>query len=245
MADSNEVLIRLLAAVLFGAAIGFERQWHQHKAGLQTNALVSLGSALFVSVNMLTPGDASPTRIASMVVSGIGFLCAGVIMRQGLSVMGLNTAATMWCAAGVGVLAGMSHVWQAGLATVIIILANSILRTISRYLDERQMATSAAVVHYLVTANCPDAKLTAVRAVLASQCTAGWLELRSLHHERSGPGETVVRADLMSRGNSDQRLEQIIAELGSKLGIAEAGWEVIPQEDSSPATLVMSSDARR
>src|SRR5258705_8947493 len=108
--NSGQVL-GLLAAVLFGALIGFERQLRGHPAGLHTNALVALGSAAFVIASVLV-GDASgPARIAGQVVTGVGFLCAGVIMHQGVTVRGINTAATVWCASAVGVLAGFGQLW--------------------------------------------------------------------------------------------------------------------------------------
>jgi putative Mg2+ transporter-C (MgtC) family protein len=87
-------------------SIGFERQWRQCLAGLRTNTLVALGAASFVMFSGLVPGDNIPTRVAAQVVSGIGFLGAGLIFKEGLSVHGLNTAATLRCSAAVGVVAG-------------------------------------------------------------------------------------------------------------------------------------------
>src|SRR5215470_4416785 len=104
--------LHILIALALGAAIGIERQWRQRRAGLRTHALVAVGAAAFVSVSVMVPQDSSPTRIASYVVSGIGFLGAGVILREGFNVRGLNTAATMWCSAAAGVLTGwgvMAH----------------------------------------------------------------------------------------------------------------------------------------
>ena len=96
-------------ALACGALIGSERQVRQRMAGLRTNALVALGAAGFVTFSQLMPGpDTSPTRVAAQVVSGIGFLGAGIIFRDGFAVHGLNTAATLWCAAGVGLMAGAS-----------------------------------------------------------------------------------------------------------------------------------------
>ena len=85
-----EVVLRLAVALACGALIGIERQYRQHSAGLRTSALVATGSALFVLVAALTPGDTSPLRVAAQVVSGVGFLCAGVIIRDGLNIRGLN-----------------------------------------------------------------------------------------------------------------------------------------------------------
>lgn len=103
-------ILHLTLAVALGAIIGAERQWRQRMAGLRTNALVATGAAIFILSSVSTSPD-SPGRIAAQIVSGIGFLGAGVIMRQGMNISGLNTAATLWCSAGVGVLAGAVIQW--------------------------------------------------------------------------------------------------------------------------------------
>ena len=92
--DAQDIAVRLGVAVLFGGIIGFERQWRQRMAGLRTIALVATGAAGFVVFSMMVSGDDSSTRVAAQVVSGVGFLGAGVILREGINVTGLNTAAT-------------------------------------------------------------------------------------------------------------------------------------------------------
>src|SRR5258708_17122987 len=106
--------ISLGMATLAGACIGFERQWRQRMAGLRTNTLVAIGAASFVIFEGLFPDDGSPTRVAAQVVSGIGFLGAGIIFREGVQVSGLNTAATLWCSAAVGLLARSGPPLHAG-----------------------------------------------------------------------------------------------------------------------------------
>src|ERR1700678_427 len=108
--------LRVTCAMLCGSLIGVERQWKQRSARLRTYTLVSLGSALFVTVGCLVK-DSSPTRIASYVVSGVGFLGAGVIMRSGFNIRGINTAATIWCCSAVGMVAGYSFYSFAIVAT--------------------------------------------------------------------------------------------------------------------------------
>ena len=115
--------MRISAAILLGAVIGAERQWRQHVAGMKTNALVAIGAALFVALSDLSSHDASPTRIAAQVVSGVGFLGAGLLMRDEFSVKGLNTAATLWCAAAIGVLCGAGHQSYAMIGTGVLLLA--------------------------------------------------------------------------------------------------------------------------
>src|SRR5271154_1537115 len=99
-------LVNLGTAALLGIVIGFERQFRQQPAGLRTITLVSVGAAMFVSLSHLMHDTDSPTRVASYIVSGIGFIGGGVILREGLNVRGLATAATLWCSAAVGTLAG-------------------------------------------------------------------------------------------------------------------------------------------
>ena len=120
--------IRLLVGFFLGVGIGIERQWLRRRAILKTNVLVTLGSAMFVMLSIMTPGDASPTRISAQIVSGVGFLGGGVILREGASVRGTNTAATLWCAAAIGTLVGAGHLVQAYFGTFAVVSANLLLR---------------------------------------------------------------------------------------------------------------------
>src|ERR1700738_3821542 len=113
--DVVDFVGRAAVALALGAVIGVERQWRQRMAGLRTNALVALGAALFelFGVLMANKQGIDPTRIAAYVVSGVGFLGAGVILRDGVNVRGINTAATIWCSSAVGVLAGAGSLVEA------------------------------------------------------------------------------------------------------------------------------------
>ena len=117
----------LIAAVVLGALIGFERQLRGHPAGLHTDALVALGAAAYVVAGALLGDHAGQARIAGQVVTGVGFLCAGVIMHQGVTVRGINTAATVWSAAAVGMLAGFGQLWWSAIVAALVISANFIL----------------------------------------------------------------------------------------------------------------------
>jgi putative Mg2+ transporter-C (MgtC) family protein len=113
-----EVLLRLAVAAALGAAVGVERELRERQAGLRTHLLVCLGSALFTLVSAYGFSEwgarVDPTRIAAQIVTGIGFLGAGAIIRQGLSVRGLTTAATLWLVAAIGMAAGAGY-WEAAL----------------------------------------------------------------------------------------------------------------------------------
>ena len=124
--------IRLGLALLLGAFIGAERQWRQRMAGLRTNSLVAGGAAMFVMLSALTSGADDSFRIAGQVVSGIGFLGAGVILRDGLNITGLNTAATLWCSAAIGTLAGYGMYGSALMGAIGVIATNVCLRPIGK-----------------------------------------------------------------------------------------------------------------
>jgi putative Mg2+ transporter-C (MgtC) family protein len=144
--DGWEALLRLAIACALGAAIGFEREIRDREAGIRTHLLVSLGSALFTIVSaygfheFLVSGDnvvrTDPTRIAAQIVTGIGFLGAGAIIREGLSIRGLTTAATLWVVAAIGMACGAGYYWPAAAATVLTILALWPLRILAYQLIE-------------------------------------------------------------------------------------------------------------
>lgn len=134
--DTLVTVANLGTAVLLGGVIGLERQWRQRLAGLRTNALVALGAATFVLFeNLFTVGD--PTRVAAQVVTGIGFLGAGIIFREGLSIHGLNTAATLWCSAAIGILAGAGAYKAAVIASGFVVAVNLILRPIVKHINDK------------------------------------------------------------------------------------------------------------
>ncbi|WP_051412039.1 MgtC/SapB family protein [Halonatronum saccharophilum] len=124
----SDFITRVLVALIVGVLIGAEREWRGRMAGIRTNALVAVGAALYVSFSMMFPEDSSPTRVGSQIVSGIGFLGGGVIIKNGFSVSGLNTAATLWCAAATGVLAGAGFVKESFIGGIIILISHIILR---------------------------------------------------------------------------------------------------------------------
>lgn len=137
MSSELEILTRILVAVSLGALVGAERQWRSRGAGLRTNALVSLGSALFVILGAYSFAgvDADPTRVAAQVASGIGFIGAGVILKEGESVSGLNTAASLWASAAVGCLAGGGLYGVAATGALCIVVGNVFLRKIAALID--------------------------------------------------------------------------------------------------------------
>jgi putative Mg2+ transporter-C (MgtC) family protein len=130
-----DYLIALCIAVALGALIGLERRLRGHEGGMHLNALVSLGSAAYVIAGTLFNDDpTAPGRVAGQVVTGVGFLCAGFVFRQGSAVRGINTAATVWCSAAVGVLCGMSLTLWGIIVAVLVLLTNVILHFVEHRL---------------------------------------------------------------------------------------------------------------
>jgi putative Mg2+ transporter-C (MgtC) family protein len=155
--------LNLLVAACLGAAIGLERQWRQRLAGLRTNTLVALGAAIFVTYSHVVSDDAGSARMAAQVVSGIGFLGAGVIFKEGLNVRGLNTAATLWCSAAVGLIAGEGFALFGLLAAVLVIGANTALRPIVRVINRQPVDFIEEEQHYLISIVCRAALAADIR----------------------------------------------------------------------------------
>ena len=176
----QEAALDLAAAFCLSAVIGFERQWRNRLAGLRTNTLVALGAATFVVFAQLYPEESSPTRVAAQVVSGIGFLGAGLIFREGLSVRGLNTAATLWCSAAIGVLAGAGFPLYAAIATGFVVFVNLLLRPIVNFINRQPLTGTELEVGYLLCVTCRSPDEAHIRALLLQGLAGGALSLRRL-----------------------------------------------------------------
>src|ERR1700722_2351580 len=177
-----ESIGRLSLALILGSVIGFERQWHQKMAGLRTNVLVALGSCGFVVFSAMV-GQGDPPRVAAQVVTGIGFLGAGVILREGINVHGLNTAATLWCSAMVGTFAGGGFFTVSLLAAALVIVTNLFLRPLVRRLNWRALTATNVESQYRVEVTCRGAEEAHVRSVLLHALSQANLGLRRIDSE--------------------------------------------------------------
>jgi putative Mg2+ transporter-C (MgtC) family protein len=230
-----EFVIRLMTAFCLGSAIGLERQWRQRMAGLRTNTLVATGAALFVMISVMTPGDSSPTRIVAQVVSGIGFLGGGVILREGLTVRGLNTAATLWCAAAIGSLAGAGLVFHGVAGTIAVLGANVLLRPLGYHINQqplKDMDTEAELeLCYRFDFICRTQDEIHIRTLLHQVVRNGRLKLRSLSigDLKDTPDRVSVAAELIARERDDAFLEQIIDRLSLEPGVFTMNWRIIEE----------------
>lgn len=221
-----QFLINLSVAVLLGAMIGLERQWRQRMAGLRTNTLVSAGSALFalLSQEVMTGGDHS--RIAAQVVSGVGFLGAGVIMRDGLTIRGLNTAATLWCSSAVGLLAGFGSPYKAAIGAFAILGTNILLRPIANKINlHPNDAATEKEYHFQIRFICRDIDENHIRALTLQALTSSGLMLRSIHSENQKDSvqvEVIARIECATKNNA--LIEQIVGRLSLEKGVTAASW---------------------
>jgi putative Mg2+ transporter-C (MgtC) family protein len=210
----TQAALNLGTAVALGAVIGFERQWRQRLACLRTNTLVALGAASFVVYENLFSSEANITRVAAQVVSGIGFLGAGIIFREGLNVRGLNTAATLWCSAAVGVLAGGGALSYAALAAGMVIVVNLLLRPLVQRINRQPLATAETPSRYVVNVVCRGDTEAHIRALLLQGLTAGGIRLHRLDSSNIEDSDRVeVVAELSAEHGSDSVLEQIVGRL--------------------------------
>jgi putative Mg2+ transporter-C (MgtC) family protein len=224
-----DFVLRITAALFLGALIGAERQLRQRMAGLRTNALVAAGSALFVTISAFDNDPQAHARIAAQVVSGIGFLGAGVILREGLNVRGLNTAATLWCSAAVGVLAGLNHPLEAAIGTVFILGANFILREVAQRINVQAASTGEVERAYRVTAVCAAEEEVHVRSLVLHMLNGMQaLVLQSLHSEDTAHGGKIeVRADVLATPGNQGQLEQIVSRVSMERSVSVVRWAVL------------------
>lgn len=143
--DLKIFIIRILFCFILSILVGLERQYRHKTVGLRTNVLVSLGAFMFVSMSFNTV-TSDTTRIAAQVVSGIGFLGAGIILKDGNRVKGLNTAATLWCVSAIGILTASGMIIEATIGTSFILISNILLRIISNKIMDKIKTNESCIL---------------------------------------------------------------------------------------------------
>jgi putative Mg2+ transporter-C (MgtC) family protein len=218
--------LNMFVALGCGALIGSERQVRQRMAGLRTNALVALGAASFVIFSSLYPAEVSPTRVAAQIVSGIGFLGAGIIFRDGFNIHGLNTAATLWCSAGVGMMAGSGHWPFALLLTGMVAFVNLGLRPLVKWIKKRTKAGVPLGKSYRVLLTCRPEQEGALRSLMLRTLALGGLHLSDItaHQAEDGMG-TDLAVTVSGDGLPDGLVEQAVHRLAAEPGLLRVRWE--------------------
>jgi len=222
-----DFFLRLLTAFACGVAIGLERQIRQRNAGLRTITLVASGACLFVTLGVLTGNGVSGiTQIAAYVVSGVGFLGGGVIMRDKGSIQGINTAATLWCSAAVGVLSGAGHYGPALAGTVIVLLTNTLLREVSRMINSTPVSNADLVREYMLTIVCLEADEIHIRTAISNSMYSAPLSFQSLMSEdvEDESGRIRVTATLKMHPKDQSKLEQMASRLSMEKSVSSVSW---------------------
>jgi putative Mg2+ transporter-C (MgtC) family protein len=222
--------ISLATAFVLGAVIGYERQVRQRTAGLRTNVLVAVGAAIFVDMANRLAGPDGAVRVVAYVVSGIGFLGAGVIMREEGNVRGLNTAATLWGSAAVGAAAGADLVLEAVLGCGFVLAANTLLRPLVNRINRQPIDTPAVEVTHTVHVVAPRQRQREALRVLEDMLDEAGHPLQDLTIRAFGADEVEIQAVLAATSVNGEVLDRVVARLAEVAGIGQVFWSPSTRE---------------
>jgi putative Mg2+ transporter-C (MgtC) family protein len=224
--DFLDTLASLLVAFVFGTLIGAERQYRQRSAGLRTNVLVAVGAAAFVDLGNHLTGQDGSVRIIAYVVSGIGFLGAGAIMKEGMSVRGLNTAATLWASAAVGSCAGADMIAQSALLTAFVLAGNTLLRPLVNAIDRIPLNEQSSEATYEVIVTTDAAQASALRQSVIEKLDHAKYPVRETKIIYRSENTVEIVALLVSSAVEPEELEAVISEIMRLPGVTHATWEI-------------------
>ena len=220
----GDTALSLSAAFIFGGLIGLERQYRQRTAGLRTNILVALGAAIFVDAGNRLTGHDGAVHVMAYVVSGIGFLGAGVIMREEGNVRGINTAATLWASGAVGACAGADLILEAGLATAFILAANTLLRPVVTFINKQPLDTVSVEVTnsvYIITPK--HAQKHALRQFIQTLEAAGY-QTQDIQVHQFGADDIEIQAVLTASAVDGDEMDRLIAKIADQEFVIQAFW---------------------
>ena len=224
--DFLDTVVSLLAAFVLGTLIGAERQYRQRTAGLRTNVLVCVGAAAFVDLANRLTGPQGSVRVIAYVVSGIGFLGAGAIMKEGMNVRGLNTAATLWATAAVGSCAGADMVAQSAALTLFILAGNTLLRPLVNAIDRIPMNEKTSEANYEIVVTTTARTAAEIRDAINERLEAASYPVRETKVTYRGDDNVEVAATLVSLAVVPGELDAVVADLAALPGVNHATWNV-------------------
>jgi putative Mg2+ transporter-C (MgtC) family protein len=224
--DFLDTIVSLLAAFVLGTLIGAERQYRQRTAGLRTNVLVCVGAAAFVDLANRLTGPEGSVRVIAYVVSGIGFLGAGAIMKEGMNVRGLNTAATLWASAAVGSCAGADMVAQSAALTLFILAGNTLLRPLVNAIDRIPMNEKTSEANYEIVVTTDARAAAAIRDAINERLEAASYPVRETKVTYRADDNVEVAATLVSLAVDPADLDAVVADLAALPGVSHATWNV-------------------
>ena len=224
--DFFDTLISLSIAFVMGTLIGAEREYRQRSAGLRTNVLVAVGAAAFVDLAIRMSGNDGGVRVIAYVVSGIGFLGAGAIMKEGMNVRGLNTAATLWASAAVGCCAGADMIAQAAALTCFVLAGNTLLRPVVNAINRIPIDEQSSEANYDVLVTTDQGNLEAVRELLVEKLDAAKYPIRDIEVIQRADESVELVATLVSLSIDPDELDAVAAALSKAAGVQHATWNM-------------------
>jgi putative Mg2+ transporter-C (MgtC) family protein len=224
--DFLDTIVSLSVAFVFGTLIGAERQYRQRSAGLRTNVLVCVGASSFVDLaNHLTGAEGS-VHVIAYVVSGIGFLGAGAIMKEGMNVRGLNTAATLWASAAVGACAGADLAAQSALLTLFVLAGNTLLRPLVNAIDRIPLSELSSEATYTMTLTTTSARASELRDALIDKLESANYPVRETRIIFRSNEAVEIAASLVSMAAEPSELDAVVTQLSGIAGVEHASWSV-------------------
>lgn len=221
-------LISFAVAFVLGTLIGAERQWRQRSAGLRTTVLVALGSAAFAHLGVQLAGLEGSTRIVAYIVSGMGFLGAGVILKDGANIRGLNTAGTLWCSAAVGAFAGCDYPAEATALTIFVLAGNTLLRPLVNYINRIPVDARFSEAQYTVHAMCRPEAVADVRDLLFDILETAHYPVREIEVLTENEDIVELGATLVASSAQLAELDDVVTQLERSPLVKNATWTSSP-----------------
>ena len=221
---------RLAVAVVLGFLIGFERQWRQRAGGLHVVTLVCVGACLFTVPAPLLHYSGDSTRMAAGVISGIGFLAGSVILKEGVNIRGLITAATLWSTAAVGILIGFGYYTQGTVGALTVTAVNFFMQPLVDFIARHAHPHVEVSTLYTFDITCAQAARVRLRDGLLRAARATPLVFRSITSAPiEGDGPIRITAELTGSGYDDDSLAQMTAELRGDPDVSRVSWKIVEQ----------------
>ncbi|MCI7474533.1 MAG: MgtC/SapB family protein [Clostridiales bacterium] len=222
----TDFMFRISLSLTLGFLIGLERQLTGHLAGIRINVLICMGTSFFTLFPMLYGSD-QVFRVGSSIISGVGFLCSGVIFKDSASVRGINTAATLWCTSAIGILASTGKYALAISAAGVLVGSNLIFRPLARRLEPLTFGDEAEQ-QYRISVTCQEAAEREIRLLLINSNSCKTLYLNNLESCDVVGNKVEIIAEYCASGKpKHQVLEGIVGKALAAAGVISAGWEVL------------------
>ncbi len=225
--------IRLVVSIFLGLIVGFERQWTKHQAGILTNVIVCVGAYAYSAFSYIAANENAAvdvTRIAAQIVCGIGFIGAGLILRDGANVRGLSTAATIWTTAAIGILCTLDNLLYGIIVAIAVVIVHLVLHPLSNHLNKIRQYNKEKVSRdeciYKISITCQEEAEIDIRAHLVKTIRdKEKILLHNLDSHSTDDGKTKIHAYISTVTKDDEAVENLLIHIGKDEGIVSAGWK--------------------